>query len=203
MSLPFNKGFTLIELLVSVAIMVVITTVVVSNESNFSDEAALKNTADSISLALREAQTYGISVREAGAGSNNFVESYGVEFNTRGSLSSKYVLFTDSVTKNGAYNSGTPELISSDSYGNNNIGKICSIMLDGTKNCPPGGSSPYIQADVTFTRPNTRANIYLNQILQTGIKGICVPLSAASNSSLIRYINIYTTGQVSIGTQCQ
>ena len=77
-SLQGKRGFTLIELLVSLAIMAVITTVIMFNQGNYTDAAALRNAADDLGLTFTEAQTYGIAVRERQADSSDFTSAYGV-----------------------------------------------------------------------------------------------------------------------------
>src|SRR6266481_8758790 len=77
-----RRGFTLVELLVTIGITLVILGTLVFNQSHYSDSAALKNLADTIGLTVRQAQVYGVSVKEFNTGSNNFSSAYGVDFNS-------------------------------------------------------------------------------------------------------------------------
>ena len=216
-----ESGFTLIELLVTVVIMVVITSIVVSNDSTYSERTSLRNAADNVALAVREAQTYGISVRETSTGSGNFDTAYGVEFNATGSNSKYFILYSDT-TVNGQYdgtndNNATctgGECRSVSSYGANTVNKICYIPINGNGSCP-NGQSAIRQLDVTFKRPNTSTDqirVFSNannwQSLTSFLsgfgtqgKGVCIWLK--SPAGLDQYVNIYTTGQISVDTQCR
>ncbi|MEK7194161.1 MAG: hypothetical protein AAB660_00535, partial [Patescibacteria group bacterium] len=81
-----KRGLTVAELLVSIAIMLVITTVVALNSKQFGAGATLKNIVNNLSLTLRQAQIYGVSVKQFNADPsqtyniNNFNSGYGVHF---------------------------------------------------------------------------------------------------------------------------
>ena len=62
-----RAGFTLIEMLVVVAIITVVTAVMFSNQSNFSSSVLLANTTYDVALSARDAETYGLGTRAAGA----------------------------------------------------------------------------------------------------------------------------------------
>ena len=103
----FSAGFTLIELMVSVAVIALVTAVIVYNQGDFSDKISLVNTASDIELQIREAQVYGVSVREFQPSSNEFNFAYGVSINLNafaGTLGpTSYVSFIDRVTKDARY----------------------------------------------------------------------------------------------------
>lgn len=99
-----NRGFTLVELLVSLAIFVAMTSVIVTKFGAFNQSTLLTDTAYDIALVVRLAQSYGLSVKSAVAGSSNFSYPYGLDFN-RGTAAScggatsdpaTLVLFADS-----------------------------------------------------------------------------------------------------------
>ncbi len=62
-----SRGFTLIELVISIAIFVIMTALVVAKYGNFNQGALLTDTAYDIALVLHTAQSYGLSVKNAGA----------------------------------------------------------------------------------------------------------------------------------------
>jgi Tfp pilus assembly protein FimT len=183
-------GYTIMELFVSISIMIVITSIVVANRSKSNEGPALKNDADLISLAIRQAQVNSISVKESSLGSGDFSNGYGVSFAKNANTS--YVTFVDSNgnSGNGVYD-GPSELVSTGTLGNNNfITGICYVPFAGPEDCG------HQKMDVTFLRPNTAASIAIN-----GARGL--PLKAgkviiASPSGLTRSIYVYTTGQVSV-----
>src|SRR3989338_8159589 len=114
-----NLGFTLVELLVSIAIVSVILTVIVSNQSTYTDGVALTNLADEISSTISQAQAYGIGVREFSPSSSEFSASYGLTFSLLGSGFNKAYLF----------------------FGDRNGNKI----YDGDWSCPIGGASECLE----------------------------------------------------------
>ena len=75
-----NKGFTLVELLISLAIFAVMTALLVAKYGNFDSSVLLTDTAYDVALAVRTAQTYGVSVKNAGASAADFNKAYGVDF---------------------------------------------------------------------------------------------------------------------------
>src|SRR3989344_6074517 len=95
-----NQGFTLVELLFSISIVAVILTVVILNQSTYTDSIALTNLADEISSTISQTQVYGISVKELSVGSNDFNTPYGLSFSQRTTpipspRNKSYILFAD------------------------------------------------------------------------------------------------------------
>ena len=58
------RGFTLIELMVTLAIFTIMTSVIMANYPGFNNKIALEVLAQDIALSIRQAQVYGISVRQ-------------------------------------------------------------------------------------------------------------------------------------------
>ena len=92
-----KKGFTLVELLVTIVIFVILTGVTLFNQKGFDNTVLLKNLAYDIALTIRQAQTYGVNVKESQV-SGKF-SSYGVYFNTTTNNKS-FVLFADNGKNN-------------------------------------------------------------------------------------------------------
>lgn len=114
-----RKGFTIIELLVVVAIMVIITTVLVVRQQQFNSSTLGRSLAYSVALSIRQAQTYGTSVR---ASNSNFTaKAYGLYFDTSQDPST-YVLFADT-NGNGRFDSPPS--------GDTNSNGVC----DGSEDC--------------------------------------------------------------------
>jgi len=89
-----NKGFTLVELLVTIVIFVVITGVVLVNSNKFDSAVLLRNFAYDVALTIKQAQSYGVNVRESNSGLFN--TAYGIYFDTgTGGDRTKFVLFND------------------------------------------------------------------------------------------------------------
>ncbi|MFH1473080.1 MAG: prepilin-type N-terminal cleavage/methylation domain-containing protein [bacterium] len=202
----YKKGFTLVELTVSLGIMTLILTMVLSNQSQYTEGSTLVNLADEIGLTITQAQTYGVSVKEFSPGTSEFSAAYGVEFNITSSGSNDaYIFFADrevgSVT--GVYESGwtcptdaSSECLTKTNIARNNkIATICSIPNSGPESCNVG------KLDVTFVRPLTNANLEffdLNgaYLSLSNIKGARIGLISPSGTT--RSVTVYTTGQISI-----
>jgi prepilin-type N-terminal cleavage/methylation domain-containing protein len=94
--LNLKLGFTLVELLVTIVIFVIVTGVVLINKNQFDSVILLKNFAYDVALSIKQAQTYGVNVREGVSGA--FGNAYGVYFNLNnpdGSGRINFILFND------------------------------------------------------------------------------------------------------------
>ena len=198
-----NKGFTLVELVVSIAIMTVILTVVILNQSTYNDGIALTNLADEISLSISQAQAYGVGVKEFSTGSGEFSASYGLAFSLLASGSnSAYIYFADR-NGNSLYDGnwtcpigGASECLGKVNISRGNyISSMCIVLTSGSDLCDVG------RVDISFTRPSTEANMLFfdtsGQAYNPGsIKG--AKITVMSPKGLSRSIIIYLTGQISV-----
>jgi len=208
-STKFKKGFTLIELVVSIGIMGVILTTVLTSQSNYTSGSALRQIADDISLSLRQAQVYGISVSQL---SGTFDSGYGIEFRmpNAGGDNSSYVLFADGKSpgvqnwvNDSSWSTCDGECLQKTTLTRNNVIKeLCYIPLvgheqDGTPSYPCTIGHAYI----TFLRPATEAHISLydnsgSQISINEIKGVRIRLMSPDGG--LKSVVVYTTGQISV-----
>lgn len=181
------SGFTLAELLVSVAIFTVITTVSVFNYSSFNSSVALTNLAYEIALSVRQAQFYGITVKQS-VSTGNFDSGYGVHFDAN---TTTYTLFEDR-NKNHLYESANESLETYAIRRGNRIGKLCAggTTLDCT----------LTSLDLSFLRPNPDTFIARNgsaATLGTSEKAfVCL----VSPKGVYRKVIIEATGQISVST---
>jgi len=201
------SGFTLVELLVSVSIIGIITSVVVFNQQDFTDQVSLTNTTSEISLQVREAQTYGVSVREFNTGTAEFNLGYGVSFNLNnspGSSNSSYIYFADrpGTDNNGIFDtpgfcfpgSGSECLNRLFLSRGNTITALCAYLSDNT-------CRTVARMDITFFRPYPNARvIFFNN------GGFIVPFPTAKGGKIevttptgkVQNVVVYTTGQIAI-----
>lgn len=150
-----TKGFTLMELLVVVGIFVVVTSVVLTSNTRFGGVFQLQNLAYDVALTIRQAQVYGISVRQTEAG--EFSSAYGVYFNQNDPV--HYELFEDG---NGSNFFDTGENVPPSPYviGRNfSIAKLCAPAGDSADTC-----SAATRLDITFKRPEPDAFIRANDL---------------------------------------
>ncbi len=155
-----QQGFTLVELLVTITIFVLLTGIVLFNQTKFNSTILLTNLAYDTALTIRQAQNYGINIKEFDTGSGGKFYAYGVHFQT-GANNKSFVLFADSdVTPNGIFD-GTPgECITSEGCVNkysikrgNYIDKLCE-----------GADCSKTKLDIVFKRPNPDALIKFNSV---------------------------------------
>jgi prepilin-type N-terminal cleavage/methylation domain-containing protein len=202
-----GKGFTLIELLVVMSLIGLITSIVIFNQSSFSDRLALSNAVNDIELTIREAQVYGIGVREFIPTSNEFSVSYGVSINLNnsGSSNNSYIYFADRSPTNGFYNTPTTCVADGSSeciqrlYLNrgNVITTVCAIPSSGPEQCSPGVG----RIDITFIRPNPNAQIvfFNNSGTQINfVNPIGARIEILSPKGSRQSVVVYRSGQIAI-----
>jgi prepilin-type N-terminal cleavage/methylation domain-containing protein len=176
----FKKGFTLLEMLVVVAIIGVLAAVLIVGQSSFNKATLLTDTAYTVALSIREAQTLGVSSKEIGGISN---AGYGVHFGS-GSATT-YQQFADIYPPVGQtsytlaycphskgdvntpadrpgnckYDSNQGELVNNYTFGQNfKISNIYYIDSNGNINSfLPTVASKSI--NIVYERPNTQALI--------------------------------------------
>ncbi len=197
-------GFTLIELMISVSIIGLITAIVVFNQGDLSDQISLNNVVNEIDLQVREAQVYGISVRERTPSSGDFDISYGVDFNISGinnPTNTAFYTFADRGVKNGYFDtfgtcSTAGECIFRHPVSRGNIiSQLCVITSTGSETCGLG------RVAITFVRPSPSAKIvFFNSsgslVTYSGHRGVRITLTSPKGKT--KSIVVYTTGQVSI-----
>lgn len=184
-----NRGFTLVELLVSIGIFTVITSMAVFNHAQFNNSVLLTNLAYEIALSVRQAQFYGITVRQSTTAPGTYDSGYGIRFDL-GTSNTQYSLYEDLPPQNHVYASG--ELLESFAIQKGN--RISKILVTNSSGAV---STPSI-VDISFIRPNP------DTYITTG--GLATPYYAkaeicvTSPGSLHRLIVIESTGQISVNT---
>jgi prepilin-type N-terminal cleavage/methylation domain-containing protein len=213
------SGFSLIELIVVAAIILVVTAVVFTSNSNFSRTLLVTGAAYDIALSLRNAQTYGLGTRASSGISN---AGYGIHFDK--ATPASYFMFNDSspstVGKVGVpgvcqpipgspqdptrpdayagdcmYSAGSDAVVTS--YALNNAMRISNICAYSTSwQCFGGGLTWF---DIVFTRPNGTPvmTAYVTNSLVPATAG-CITVSSVQGTS--RYLAIHTNGQILAAT---
>jgi len=161
-----NKGFTLVEVLVSLSIVTLVMTVVLYNYGTFTDRLALSSAGQEIAVTIRQAQTYGLSVKELVSSPGNFSSAYGTHFTL--SDPGSYYLFAD-VVGDRIYGTGSvcdgglnTECVQKFTLRNGiRISRLCSVPSIGLPVCAPASSS-FNAMNITFLRPNPDATIRLS-----------------------------------------
>lgn len=140
-----NKGFTLVELIVVIGIMSIIMVLVVFNSRNLNDDLALKAASSEVSLALRQAQNYGITVKQ---GVTNFNDPFGAVLDL--TRPSEIIIYSD-INNNRIYDTSGEFREKILILGGIRINKLCSVDSFNTLTCPTP-SAQYMT--LTYVRPN-------------------------------------------------
>ena len=181
-----QPGFSLIELLVSVGILTMITTIVLANHTRFNGSVLLGSLAYDIALSVRQAQVFGLSVREF---SSDFQVAYGVRI----AGSNEYFLFVDR-DGNQKYDDATDAVIETYTLGRGHIiSEFCGYSSSGTPAC--SSSFPAITyLDIVFNRPDPDALMSSNEPGSYS-RGTVTVMSGSGDT---RTIEIASTGQISV-----
>jgi len=183
-------GFTLIELMVSMAIITIITSVVLVNHNRFNGTIFLGNLAYDVALSVREAQIYGLSVREFGG---SFNIGYGVHFDV--ATPKSFFIFAD-IDRNQRYTASTDSVVETLTVTRgNSISKFCATTfgISPVEKCTDS-SAPLGTLDIAFNRPNPEAVITDN----LGIGYTSAKIIVSSDEGDTRSVVIEGTGQISV-----
>jgi prepilin-type N-terminal cleavage/methylation domain-containing protein len=183
-----QKGFTILEMLAVLAIFGVMTSVVIFNYGKFTSDTILTNMAYEVALTIREAQIYGVSVRNPVTGGiqpTSFSVPYGVHFD---SGSNVYYLFADKVpvTPDGIFNNvncvTSTECVTPYTLQRN------VIISEVRKNCSPDMDGNGL--NISFKRPNPEAR-FDNAI---NINSSDIELTAPDGAKI--YVVVRSNGQI-------
>lgn len=223
-SYKLKAAFTLVELLVAIALFGLIAAFTLLAYSRVSSQISITTLAYELALSFRQAQSYGVSVREfSGVGGDTFEVGYGLHFDSESS--GTYAFFADEGGERGdaifngtygaAYNEGgclsaTECITVYRLEKGNRLYKFCGVIPIGdmgkdapdenkneecnTNSLPP--SNPTISyLDVVFLRPNPDAIIKTSQL---GNQYKAARVYIISPLGAKRVIEVASTGQISV-----
>ena len=192
-----KSGFTLVELLVTISMFVIITGVILVNSNKFDSTVLLNNFTYDVALTIKQAQSYGVNVKESSSGSFN--TAYGVYFDLAQSKTN-FVLFND-VNDNKIYD-GLLTACPTDSV--ECIQKYSMTKGTGIKSICAGSdetdckNNPADQLSIMFKRPNLSALIYSKiggNPLSTE-KAYAKIILAAQNGTATSTVVVTSVGQI-------
>jgi len=206
------RGFTLIELLVVSLIVILITGTILFRQQGFNSSTLLRSLAYSVALSVRQAQVYGVSVRESGVNTSAFGQGYGVVFSTTGcglQGSSRYQLFAD-LDGNGVFaGHGTTEALPCYTVGNGRgtdykVWNFCAHAINGSDTCMlPSPPTAVTALNIYFRRPNPDACFAINGGATCAAGAVPVYDYAyielrAQGSADYRIVKVSSTGQIAV-----
>ncbi|HEY4496123.1 MAG TPA: hypothetical protein VJC04_02080 [Candidatus Paceibacterota bacterium] len=196
-----KEGFTLVETLSAISIFVVITLIVFVGNNHFNNTILLTNLTYDIALTVARAQSYGVSVKQYGAGSESFNVGYGVHFRLCGTTAEtnesddvSFVLFADA-NRNQYYEKPSEFLERYIIRRGNKINNL--YWLDSSGNASSLGAGG---VDISFERPYPEAHFVFfdcsGNIISHNAQSVRVQV--ISLAGITKNINIGITGQISV-----
>lgn len=187
-------GFSLVELLITIGIVTLVTGAVLTKHSGFTNSTLLKAQAIELSLDIRAAQQYGVSVRSDNANSRY---AYGIYFSP--SARGEYVLYSDA-NDNLLYDAGEEVGRRYTFDPRFEIREVCTPDALNTRVCSADRAG-----SVAFKRPNFDAVIgntdAAGAAASYGIHGrgwIEFVIGPVDGSTAERSVIVYQTGQIAV-----
>lgn len=185
-----SSGFSILELIVVASIFVLITTITLVKHSSFNSSTVLGSLAYDIALSIRQAQVFGLAVREYKEGGfATFDTGYGVHFDS--SDTKHYILFADTDRQFDYDGDSEKDEVFTISRGNF-ISDFCATNSSNVEKCSSAGTIDYL--DIIFDRPDPEAIIKTNLAETYGSARIFV----SSSNGAERVIRVFSTGQISV-----
>ena len=204
----------MVELLVVLAIVVSITSVVLTNQGAFNKTLVLSNTAYDVALSLRSAQMYGIGGRAMSVAPTG----YGIHFDM--ATPNSFLLFADAypaptvqstmchiITDAAAldahpgdciYESGSDLMVTKYTLGNSiTLTDFCVYVSNSaTPTCASSGGGGLSTLDIVFARPNPDPLMSANGVYSalSPITSACLTLSSPLGGD--RYVLVSSSGRI-------
>lgn len=193
-----EKGFTLVELLVVMSIFVIMTAVVLFNQNKFSSDTALTNITYEAALQIRQAQVYGILVRQTSS-SPVFDVGYGIHLEKSFPESPITLsLFSDN-DNSGTFNLGDNVIVPFKMREGNVIKDVCTTSPSLVVVCFASSTVPQTatSTDIVFKRPEPAASILDGSGVSGKKSTVDITISSALGDKT-KLITVRNTGQISV-----
>lgn len=198
------RGFSLVEMIVVVGIFTAVSAILLSNYPSFSHKISVQNLAHQIGISIRQAQVFGLSVREAAAGTAIF-PGFGVYFSMADP--SSFVIYTDRDNDRHYDYAGvdcsapsnlecieTVRIASGD-----NIKDLCVYDSNNVEKCvvgPPQGTVS--ELNIVFVRPDPDAIIVGTYNSIDTVYPRAVIKVEPPQKNFYKSVTVWATGQISV-----
>lgn len=145
-----NSGFSLLEMLVVIGILVLVATLILANYPGINEALGVSRAAEEIASSGRQAQAYGLGVREFGVGSGIF-PGYGLYFQKDAPAS--YIFFAD-VNNNMQYDAPGEKISEIFIQGNAYIDDLCANQKQS-----PAGPCGLASSNIVYLRPQPQVSL--------------------------------------------
>jgi prepilin-type N-terminal cleavage/methylation domain-containing protein len=202
----FFRAFTLVELMVSLAVILVLTTILLARYPETAIRLSLVNASHTTALLVREAQVRGSAIDSV----NSSLGGYGVYIAL--SKPDTLILFGDTVDStipkpfgipvgNGLYESGSP-INETKTTTTLPSGYVISKLCVGNGfpfTCNTSNAPVITSLIISFTRPNPIPSIYINNSTTTAnIAAACIELRSprAPLTGHVRTVQVFNSGMI-------
>lgn len=195
----------MIELMVTTSVIVIISSIVLFNFPSFASRILLENLTHEIALVVRQAQVYGIGIKQTSTG---LFPAYGAHFDTATTPTEdppnkKVIFFADiyppafgeTPAGDGIYTAGRDVALETFTIQRGNI--ISGLCYREGSAIDWSCGSGISLVDITFKRPEPEAHIRVNG---TGSEVSSARITVTSPNPEIgdRYITVYSSGQIAV-----
>ncbi len=186
-------GFSIAELIVVIAIFSFVTAIAFFDQGRLSSNVLITNLAYETALAVREAQVYGIGVKNFD--SNEFVGKFGAYIDLVNAPTS-IVLFSD-IDEDNHYDAGTLEAKYQYAFTQQRGNKIVALCINSSQNfeCTSGGSLSDLH--VVFKRPSPEAHFYISGTEEEQVGRAYIVVNNVDNDNC-HVVIIEQTGQIRV-----
>lgn len=213
-----TTGFTLVELMVVVGIFAFMSALILANYPRFNAQIILENTAHEVALEVRQAQSFGLGVRESSRGSAEY-PAYGVyipEIDGASENKMHVYLYAD-IDDNQRYEGGScvpgaGECVEVLTLRNHYIAALCGDIKTTFSSTEPFRTRDEVisfsaahpsacdkdSIDILFTRPNPDAALrsFINGGSETEHNDIEIIVSTSQGD--VRTVIVWSTGQITV-----
>ena len=197
------RAFTLVELMVSLAVMMVLTTVLLWHYPETAVRLTVSNASHTTALMIREAQVRGSAIDSV----NSSVGGYGTYFSL--SQPDKLILFGDLVTSgvgpygvaigDGLFQSSSPDETKTviTLPARYVVSKLC-VGAGFPFTCNSANNPSITSLTVSFTRPNPTPSIYVNNLPTTNYSAGCIELRSPNAPAFghVRAVQVFNSGMI-------